>query len=1400
MRALSFLFRICSIFLVFLFTNNSLFAQVPPDVIITEVYDHPVAYGEFVEIYNAGPVSQNLNGWQLSQTFSAFSTTLNSTSLRSGDLTLSPGEYAVIGRGSAAQFREVWGFLPATYFSVGTTGAPQIDGEEYMYIWNAAGGVEDYFGTRGFQFDVTVGHYTRNMATYPNDGRLATSWFTDGYYGNPGTDNFAPVAVNDQVSVNEDLSIQIPILTNDNDLDGALMSSTVILRSQPTRGTATLFRGVVTYTPQANYYGLDSFTYTVRDNDGATSNVATVSITVNSVNDRPVAVDDRADTDEDRAVIISVLANDSDIDGTLVPSSVRVGTVPTNGRTTVIADGTIRYTPNADYYGTDSFTYVVDDNSGARSNTATVSLRVFSINDPPRTNADAAVTDEERMVEIDVLANDTDIDGRIDASSLRVSAQPANGEVRFNPTTGLFEYAPNRDFFGIDAFRYTVNDDLGATSPETRVTITVNNINDAPHVVNDLAETDEDRNVLISILANDSDSDGTINPASIVITTAPLHGTTGINFTEGIVTFIPTGNYYGSDSFRYTVRDNNGATSAQATVNITIHSVNDAPVANRDAVETNEDTPVIINVLANDTDIDGVLVPASVNAIQTLNGRGTFSVNTTTGAITYTPYANVSGEDGVLYTVEDDSGAVSNQTWAMITILPQNDPPVAGNDNAAVNEDESVVINVLSNDSDPDGSLVPSSVIIATAPRSGSTSVNSTTGAITYTPDANYFGNDAFQYTVNDNEGGVSNRATVSVTIRSVNDIPIAQDDLSSVDEDGSVVVNVLVNDSDADGSLVAASVTVVTQPQSGSTSVNPGTGAVTYTPNANYNGNDSFQYTVRDNSGDTSNRATVRITVNPVNDVPVAQDDQATVDEDRSVVINVLVNDRDPDGSLDASTVTVVTQPLSGSASVNPSTGAVTYTPAANYNGSDSFTYRVRDDGNAVSNTATVTITVNSVNDPPVAMNDLANTDEDTGVIINVLANDTDVDGTLVPGSVTVVGNPAHGSTSVNASNGAVTYTPTAAWSGNDSFTYTVRDNDGGTSLPATVNISVGAVNDAPLAVNDNAETDEDTAVLINVLTNDSDSDGNLVASTVALNSQPAHGTAQVNPANGQINYIPVENYFGPDQFTYTVDDNNDATSNAATVSITVNSVNDPPVAIDDNANTNEDTEVIIDVLVNDTDVDGTLVPASVTVVGNPGHGSTSVNPATGAVTYTPAAAWSGADSFTYTVRDNQGGVSAAATVNVDVGAVNDIPLAVNDNAETDEDIPVQINVLANDSDSDGTLVPSSVEIVGQPANGNANVNTSNGIITYNPNAGWSGIDTFRYRVSDNQGGVSAPATVTVNVGAVNDPPLAINDLVETNEDTPVAINVLTNDSDSDGSLVLASVNISALPANGNA
>ena len=308
-------------------------------------------------------------------------------------------------------------------------------------------------------------------------------------------------------------------------------------------------------------------TVRARDPDGATAE-AQVVVTVTDVNEPPTAGHDVAETREDEAVAVDVLANDTDPDGDVL----RVESVSSaeHGTTRLAPGGDVEYMPAPDYHGPDRFTYVVSDPGGATA-TATVTVTVLTVNDPPEASDDSVTTEEDRSATFDVLANDTDPDGDV----LRVESVSSSehGTTRLAPGGGV-EYTPAPDYHGPDRFTYVVSDPGGATATAT-VAVTVLTVNDPPEAGDDSVTTEEDRPATFDVLANDTDPDGDVLRVERV--SSAEHGTTGVA-PGGGVEYMPAPDYHGLDRFTYVVSDPDGAT-ATAAVAVTVLSVNDAPVA-----------------------------------------------------------------------------------------------------------------------------------------------------------------------------------------------------------------------------------------------------------------------------------------------------------------------------------------------------------------------------------------------------------------------------------------------------------------------------------------------------------------------------------------------------------------------------------------------------------------------------------------------------------------------------------------------------------------------------------------------------------------------------------------------------------------------------------------------------
>jgi VCBS repeat-containing protein len=603
--------------------------------------------------------------------------------------------------------------------------------------------------------------------------------------------------------------------------------------------------------------------------------------------------------------------------------------------------------------------------------------------------------------------------------------------------------------------------------------------------------------------------------------------------------------------------------------------------------------------------------------------------------------------------------------------------------------------------SDEEGDLLDYSIV--SAPAKGT--LSGTAPNLTYLPATNATGSDSFTFRAND--GALDSAvATVSVTITPVNDTPVASPKSATVQEDGQVAITLSGSDADGDSLTYA----IVSAPSKGTlTGTAP---SLTYRPAANLNGSDSFTYRVHDGTVN-SPTVTVSISISAVNDVPVANAQSLTVAEDTPLSITLSGSDVES-SSL---SYTVVGQP--GKGTLSGSSSNLTYTPSANSNGADSFTFRVND-GSTNSATSTISINVTAVNDAPVATARSLSTTPDTALAVTLAG--TDVEGSSL--TYTVVTSPANGSLSGNAPN--LTYTPGASFTGNDSFTF--RVNDGAlNSSAATVAISVATVNRAPQAHGKSATTMKNKAVAVTLSGTDADAD----SISYRIVNGPTDGTLTGTPPN--VKYMPAAKWTGNDKFTYVVNDGK-ADSPVATVNLKVKSTNKKPVATARTATVNQNTAANIVVAGSDSDGDN----LSFTVVKAPANGSVS---GTGPnFIYVPKSGFKGKDTFTFAANDGTVNSAPALVTITVVNPNNKAPVAVPLSASGPAKKVVAISLQGTDADNDKLTF----RVVSPPASGK--LTGKGAILKFKPLATFSGSVTFTYVAND--GTVdSAPATVTIAI-----------------------------------------------------
>lgn len=522
-----------------------------------------------------------------------------------------------------------------------------------------------------------------------------------------------------------------------------------------------------------------------------------------------------------------------------------------------------------------------------------------------------------------------------------------------------------------------------------------------------------------------------------------------------------------------------------------------APTVTSFSGSVNEDASVNLTLRGSDADHD-----ALTYSIVTNPAHGTVTLSGSTA--TYRPTANYNGADSFVYKVRDATGATSGNATVSLTVNAVNDAPTATAATITGTEDNRITANLAG--SDVDGNALTWS--ITSAPTQGSVSVVASTGVATYTPPANWSGSTSFRYQVSD--GTLSAGAVITVTVSAVNDAPVATASTFTLGED--TTANVALSATDIDSSTLTYA--LVTSPAHGVATLSGRN--LTYTPTANWNGTDTLTFVASDGSA-TSAPATVTLSVSPTNDPPTVTDVNGSIDEDTPFTVTLTGNDVDGDAltyTVDSATNGLVT--VSGR--------VATFMPTANFHGSARFSFRASD-GTALSGTGTATIDVRSVNDAPVANAQTVTLAEDAAsTAITLVGTDADND-TLTYAVVTA---PAHGT--LGLSGRTAVYTPTANWSGTDTFTFVASDGTAASS-PATVTLSVAAVNDAPIAYASAAMTDG-RAVTLTVEATDVDS----TLGAPVIVSPPAHGTASI--VSGAVRYTPANGWIGIDHLTVSVSD----------------------------------------------------------------------------------------------------------------------------------------------------------------------------------------------------------------------------------------------------------------------
>ncbi|MGR5386871.1 Ig-like domain-containing protein, partial [Photobacterium damselae] len=1186
--------------------------------------------------------------------------------------------------------------------------------------------------------------------------------------------------------------------------------------TNPENGSVTVNPdGSWEYVPNPDFNGEDSFTVVVDDGNGGTDTI-TVTVNVTPINDAPVGEDVSAETQEETAVTGQLTATDVDGDSL----TFKPGSDPTNGSVTVNPDGSWEYVPNPDFNGEDSFTVVVDDGNGG-TDTITVTVNVTPVNDAPVGEDVIAETQEETAVTGQLTA--TDVDG--DNLTFKPGSDPSNGQVTVNPD-GSWEYVPNTDFNGEDSFTVVVDDGNGGTDTIT-VTVNVTPVNDEAVIGGDdhqsLIETNEVLTTGGTLTATDVDNpDNSFKPQEGV---SGQYGQFTIN-SQGEWTFVSNGaldelaeGEVVTDHFVVESID-----GTQHTITVEITGTNEGPQAQHDAFTLAEDNTIALDLLGNDSDVDGTIqitqiagveLTGSVQEIAVENGQIRVAAD---GTLTFVPNANYSGEVSFDYHITDNHGATSEAT-VTITVTPVNDEAViGGDDHQSLIETNEVLTTggtLTATDVDnPDNSFKPQERVSG---QYGQFTINSqgewtfvSNGAL----DELAEGEVVTDHFVVESIDGTQH--TITVEIIGTNEGPQAHDDRVTTKEDNAIALDLLSNDSDVDGTIQITQIAGV-ELTGGEQEITvehgqirvAADGTLTFVPNANYNGDVSFDYHITDNHGATS-EATVTITVTPVNDEAViGGDDHQSLIETNEVLTT--------GGTLTATDVDNPDNSFKPQEGVSGQYGQFTINSQGEWTFVSNGALDELAEGEVVTDhfvvesidgtQHTITVEIIGTNEGPQAHDDRVTTKEDNAIALDLLSNDSDVDGTIqitqiagveLTGGVQEIA-VEHGQIRV-AADGTLTFVPDANYSGEVSFDYHITDNHGATS-EATVTITVTPVNDEAVIGGDDhqslIETNEVLTTGGTLTATDVDNPDNSFKPQEGVSGQ--YGQFTINSqgewtfvSNGALDEL-AEGEVVTDHF---VVESIDGTQHTITVEIV--GTNEGPQAHDDRVTMKEDNAITLDLLGNDSDVDGTIQITQIAGVELTGgvqeitveHGQIRVA-ADGTLTFVPNANYSGDVSFDYHITDNHGATSEA-TVTITVTPVNDEAVIGGD----DHQSLIETNEVLT---TGGTLTATDVDNPDNSFKPQEGVSGQYGQFTINSQGEWTFVSngaldelaegevvTDHFVVESIDG---TQHTITVEITGTNEGPQAHDDRVTTKEDNAITLDLLGNDSDVDGTIQITQI-----------
>jgi len=1065
-------------------------------------------------------------------------------------------------------------------------------------------------------------------------------------------ENDPPIAHPDIGATRPDRPVEIDVIANDEDPDGDVLLVSFVEDVDPNRGRAfaAADRKTLQFNPAPGFTGRVEFGYAIDDGRGGTSSsTVVVDVVPLDRNEAPIAVTDIAATRSGSPVKLNVLINDLDPEGDPL---VLLDVIAPQGSVTFTSDGQVVFFPVVD---TDQarveLTYTIADIFGATAEgILRVSVRPSESNNEPDARNDSAVGVVGSPISFNVLDNDYDADGDV----LTVIRPPDDPRIRLTTDGELF-FLPDEP--GVFLFTYVISDGSESDTAQVRIDVMPAGTNRPPVASRDDIAIARGGFGTVYVLENDGDPDGDVVSIVDWITPEGL----SVELIESRSLRVGTSlNASPTMTIRYAISDGiNDPVWSSILVTVTdVSSTNQAPIPGDDYVEIRQGVPTLIDVLANDVDPDGDGL--SIRSVSSTPRADVVVVGT---QIRVSLDDETRGGFAFTYDVVDTAGNSSSGTVTVRVVLPTepNRAPVARTDIVRTPEGTWIVVDVISNDSDPDGD--PIVVVVTSQPANGTVS-QVDYRSIRYTPDPGFIGTDSFEYVIEDVHGDQARGAVIIGVAKQseTNRAPTANDDRVSVAEGrDNIVIAVLANDSDPDGDRLV--ITRVTQPRDGSVQVGSGDQVLVLAPDpdAALGSELTFVYDVQDGRGGSASAVvSVRITESGEPAPPVAVDDLAgPVAPGTILEIPVLANDLDPDGNAAALHVSSDDPAVT----VLPNRSARIVAPAE----TTRYWYTVTDVDGLASTGVIVVFVVD--NEPPVVDSTQVETLQNVAVEIELTDSTTDPDGD--PLLFICCDNVRNGLAEVlseTESELTVRFMPNSGFIGTAGFAYRVDDRQGHV-VSATVVIKVVPPANTPPDVGAAAADVEAGGVTVLDLTAfGKDADGD----ALSLVSVGDPSGDQINVQQNGNTAVITANIKARDakaMVDFVLSDGEDEAEGSLSITVIATTKEPPSAQPDTEGNAiNQGESITLDVLANDIDPLGeglSIVSASVTPAG-----AVSVGVDGADLSFQPNIDFFGTATFTYTIQDVTATVEreSSAQVQVDVigrPAVPQKPAVVEGNAQ---------------------------------------------------------------------------------------------------------------------------------------